>query len=46
MPARVECAGCGQSGQPLPSKDNAAQLARVHDRLIHRGEPTATVATK
>ena len=45
MPARVQCAGCGQSGQPLPAADNAAQLARVRDRLVHRGQPTAKVVT-
>ena len=45
MPARVQCPDCKRTGQPLPTADNAAQLARVHDRLLHRGQPTAKVVT-
>jgi hypothetical protein len=39
---RVTCPPCKLTGPAQVSEKAAAALGRVHDGLIHRGQPTAT----
>jgi hypothetical protein len=39
----VCCGPCELAGEPLFHRDEADQLAGVHDALRHRGRPTAEV---
>ena len=41
--AKVTCGDCKKTGAPVGPPVAAAQLAKTHDRLIHRGHPTAKV---
>jgi len=39
----VTCRPCGLRGRQGTSPQNARQLAATHDRIHHKGRPTATV---
>ncbi len=39
----VTCQNCGLRGKQATTPQSAHQLAATHDRIHHKGRPTATV---